>query len=154
MHRFHIQREIKALPPVTLSFSLIPGIPITLLTRLLSRGHSSGDPYTWVSAGEGPGACAGEQLHTCVTQGDPDEDRGLGVQYLPTGNSQKATEGPGLLLYTGSHLSSMSKSQSQFSKPAFHFTTSHKMSLLVISFISLCKIYTLGCVEYHHILKV
>lgn len=28
------------------------------------------------------------------------------------------------------------------------------MSLLVISFISLYKIYTLDCVEYHHILKV
>lgn len=101
------------------------------------------------SAGEGPGACAGEELPARVTQGDPDEDRGLGVQYLPNGTSQKATEGLDLRLDTGSRLSSMSTSQSHNSLSQ-HFTTS-QMSLLVISSILFSKTYTSGCVEYHQV---
>lgn len=45
------------------------------------------------SAGEGPGACAGEELPARVTQGDPDEDRGLGVQYLPMAPARKPLKG-------------------------------------------------------------
>lgn len=137
--------------PLTLTFSLIPSIPITLITRLFSRGHSSGDPYTQAKFRWKARRLCWWRAPCPCNAGWPRWGQRLGGAVLANGTSQKATEGLDLRPDTGSRLSSTSTSQSHNSLSQ-HFTTS-QMSLLVISSILFSKAYTSGCVEYHHTLK-